>query len=293
MLSLMDTPLVTIYTDGACDPNPGPGGWAAILRAGKHTRELTGAAPETTNNRMELTAAVEALRALKQPCRVALHTDSEYLQKGVTAWLPRWQARGWRRSGKKPVANQDLWQALLAETERHEIEWRWVRGHAGNPLNERADRLATDMIPLPALPPDDPGTASLYVGVSCPGTAGGWGVVLRAGEAGQELSGRESRTTANRLLILAAAEGLRRSPAGMPVRLYTSAEYLYRAATEWLAGWQRNGWRTREGQPVKNQDAWRALVEAAAAREVQWQIVKGETPPALVRAAALAAEMVQ
>ena len=137
---------ISIYTDGACDPNPGPGGWAAILRSGGREKTLTGGDPDTTNNRMELTAAVEALKSLKGSCRVQLHTDSEYLQKGVTEWLPIWQASRWRTASKKPVANRDLWEELAAQLSRHNIEWRWVKGHAYDALNRRADRLATQAI---------------------------------------------------------------------------------------------------------------------------------------------------
>ena len=140
-------PSVIIYTDGACDPNPGPGGWAALLRSGGHEKVLTGSAPRTTNNRMELQAVIAALDALKQPCHVTLHTDSEYVQKGVTEYMARWKTRGWRTSDKKDVANQDLWRQLDVAMQRHQIEWRWVKGHAGDPLNERVDRLAASMIP--------------------------------------------------------------------------------------------------------------------------------------------------
>ncbi|MGH7041237.1 MAG: ribonuclease HI [Acetobacteraceae bacterium] len=134
---------VEIWTDGGCKPNPGRGGWAAILRCGGHERELSGAEPATTNNRMELTAALEALEALKRPCVVVLHTDSEYLRNGVTRWHQGWVRRHWRNAAGDPVANMDLWQRLLAAAAAHEIEWRWVRGHAGEPMNERADLLAT------------------------------------------------------------------------------------------------------------------------------------------------------
>ncbi|GBD42218.1 Ribonuclease HI [bacterium HR39] len=134
--------MVEIHTDGACSGNPGPGGWAAILRWRGHERELSGAEPETTNNRMELTAAIRALEALRRPVRVRLFTDSEYLRRGVTEWLPRWKARGWRTASGKPVSNRDLWQRLDELMRRHEIAWHWVEGHAGDPLNERADRLA-------------------------------------------------------------------------------------------------------------------------------------------------------
>lgn len=137
---------VIIYTDGACRGNPGPGGWGALLKAGPHVKELKGGELNTTNNRMELTAAIRALAALNRPCSVKLYTDSQYVRKGITEWLPQWKARGWRTADKKPVKNVDLWQALEAEIARHTIEWHWVKGHAGDPGNERADQLANDAI---------------------------------------------------------------------------------------------------------------------------------------------------
>lgn len=135
--------VVEIWTDGGCKPNPGPGGWAAILCAGAHEREMSGAEAATTNNRMELTAAAAALEALKRPCQVVLHTDSEYVRLGITRWREGWVRRKWRNAAGDPVANMDLWQRLLAAAAPHTIEWRWVRGHAGDAMNERADRLAT------------------------------------------------------------------------------------------------------------------------------------------------------
>jgi ribonuclease HI len=137
---------VIIYTDGACRGNPGPGGWGALLKAGPHVKELKGGETATTNNRMELTAAIRALAALNRPCDVQLYTDSQYVRKGITEWLPQWKARGWRTADKKPVKNVDLWQELEREIERHTIEWHWVKGHAGDPGNERADQLANEAI---------------------------------------------------------------------------------------------------------------------------------------------------
>jgi ribonuclease HI len=139
-------PEVEIFTDGACSGNPGPGGWGAILRSRGVEKELAGAEPATTNNRMELMAAIAGLEALKRPCHVRLYTDSQYLRDGITRWLPGWKARGWRTAGKTPVKNVDLWQRLEAAAAPHEIEWHWVRGHAGHPENERADALARGAI---------------------------------------------------------------------------------------------------------------------------------------------------
>lgn len=133
---------VEAFTDGACRGNPGPGGWGVLLRAGGHVKELCGGEPHTTNNRMELTAAIRALEALREPCRVALYTDSTYVRNGITQWLPGWQRRGWRTADNKPVKNQDLWMELAGAARRHEVEWHWVRGHAGHKENERADQLA-------------------------------------------------------------------------------------------------------------------------------------------------------
>ncbi|WP_027716663.1 ribonuclease HI [Desulfuromonas sp. TF] len=134
--------LVEIYTDGACSGNPGPGGWGTLLRWDGHEKELSGFEPETTNNRMELTAVIEGLAALKRPCRIRLTTDSEYVKKGMTEWIDGWVRRGWKNSQKKDVANRDLWERLLELSGRHHVEWCWVRGHAGHPENERCDELA-------------------------------------------------------------------------------------------------------------------------------------------------------
>jgi len=136
--------IIDIFTDGACSGNPGPGGWGAILRWNGHEKEIKGGDPATTNNRMELTAAIEALRALKRPSRVRLHTDSLYLRDGIERWIHNWKKRDWKTADRKPVKNVDLWQALDALRSRHQIEWRWVRGHAGHAENERADQLARD-----------------------------------------------------------------------------------------------------------------------------------------------------
>jgi ribonuclease HI len=137
---------VDVYCDGACRGNPGPGGWGALLQAGGKELELSGAERETTNNRMELTAAIEALKALKRRVRVRVYTDSQYVRLGITEWLPGWRARNWRRADRQPVKNQDLWQALDAQAASHEIEWIWVKGHSGVPGNERVDALANAAI---------------------------------------------------------------------------------------------------------------------------------------------------
>ena len=135
---------IEVFTDGACKGNPGPGGWGAILRMGRHEKELSGSDPSTTNNRMEMTAVIKALEALIEPCEVVLHTDSRYVIDGMTKWIHGWKRNGWINASKQPVRNADLWHDLIEAAKRHQVEWVWVRGHDGHPENERADKLASD-----------------------------------------------------------------------------------------------------------------------------------------------------
>lgn len=137
---------VVIYTDGACRGNPGPGGWGALLQYSGHEKEISGAEDATTNNRMELMAAIQALIALKDACKIDLYTDSQYVQKGISLWIKAWKARGWKKADKKPVMNADLWQILDLEAARHQVKWHWVKGHSGHPENDRVDQLANDAI---------------------------------------------------------------------------------------------------------------------------------------------------
>lgn len=290
---MTDTPHVTIYTDGGSEPNPGPGGWGAILISeSRHEKELSGAAPETTNNRMELTAAIEALRALKVPCRVTLYTDSQYLRRGITEWLPGWAARGWRRKGAKPIQNVDLWQALNEEVQRHTIDWRWVKGHAGDHYNERVDRLATQARRALTGDANDTSTAhddaldgfapdyaiALRVSVPVSGGAGGYAfrIVDTADDTQETVSGRVDNTTSNQIVLIAARDALDMTPEGAAVRLYCPDNYVQQGMTQWIAGWERRGWTTKGGEPVKNQTEWRALVEIAGPRDVQWASRKAE-----------------
>jgi len=142
-----DRPEVEAFTDGACSGNPGPGGWGVLLRTGAHEKELFGGEAHTTNQQMELQAAIEALKALKRPCRVTIYSDSKYVVRGMTEWLPNWKRRGWKTAGKKPVSNLERWQELDRLSTQHEVRWRWVKGHAGHAENERADALARRGVP--------------------------------------------------------------------------------------------------------------------------------------------------
>lgn len=276
---------VTIHTDGGAAPNPGPGGWGAVLIAANGAeRELSGAEPHTTNNRMELTAAVEALRALKRPCAVEFFTDSQYLQRGITEWLPGWQAAGWSR-GRREIANLDLWQALDAETRRHQIAWHWIKGHAGDRFNERVDRLATaareTIAPSASPRAASDGEAQIALRVSAlPGGAGGWAARLALpGADAQTLTGR-APATANRLELEAALSALRALPDDIPACIFCPSDYLFQGITRWIKGWQARGWTTKTGDPVKNADLWRALQAEAGQRQVEWAPAR-QTPPDL------------
>ncbi len=273
---------VTIYTDGSCNPNPGPGGWAAVLLcAGQKPRELRGAQAQTTNNQMELRAALEALRALKRPHQVELYTDSQYLRQGIVEWLPRWEESGWQTTGETAVKNQDLWQALVEQVRRHEITWHWAKGHAGDRWNEHVDRLARSMIPTCALSLDDDQAVHLFTAVSYLGKEkkGGWAVLLRYRDQIKTLSGGEGNTSSNRLHIRSALEGLRALNRAVPVHLYTTSDYLKNGATAWTRSWAADGWRTRDGSPVKHRDLWEALAALAERYEIAWHVVDAHDAP--------------
>ena len=285
-------PEVTVYTDGGADPNPGPGGWGVVLLGTNHqVRELKGGEAYTTNNRMELTAAIRALEALKSRCRVRMFTDSQYLRKGITQWLAGWVAQGWRRKTGE-LQNEDLWRRLAELVVEHEIHWSWVRGHAGNRWNERADQLATAAIreqraarakarpaaavAEPALP-----AVEVFLRISCARGKGGWAALVRQDGAERLLSGREEGVTPNQLDILAAAKVLESLSEGIRVAVHTGSDYLRNGASAWLEGWKRRGWKTQEGNPVSNRDLWERLERAMAKRHVRWPEVKGLDLPEL------------
>jgi ribonuclease HI len=279
-----DRPHVTIYTDGGCSPNPGPGGWGAVLIASNGvTKELSGAELHTTNNRMELTAAIEALRALKRPCQVTLRTDSEYLRRGISEWLPAWVARNWQRKGNKPVENEDLWRALHQATQRHEIRWEWVRGHAGDAYNERVHMLATRarerLLTASERPVTKPTDYEVTLRISLPkGSAtGGWAARIAERDAATPalITGRVHADSSNQLWLMAAQAVLEHLPAGATVRFHAPDNYLIQGITRWVKGWQANGWQTKDGSPVRHRAAWEALAAAASQRTVHWSQDEG------------------
>lgn len=291
-------PQVTIFCDGGSQPNPGPGGWGALLiyegEDGKPREvELSGAHPDTTNNQMELTAACSALEALDGPHAVTMYVDSQYVRNGITKWIAGWIEKDWVTSSGDPVKNQDLWERLDSAVKRHSITWRWVRGHAGNPNNERVDQLATHARrtltgetaePLPEKKPAKPAVEpkndiKLYVSgqFSWDVKAGGWGaLVIDKDGTRRELGGPLREDSAgNRVFLLAAIkalEAIAETPGSVDV--FTDQEYLQKGMSEWLDGWIKKGWRTAGNKEVKNQDLWERLSTLAKGRTIAWHQVR-------------------
>jgi ribonuclease HI len=285
-----------IYTDGGADPNPGLGGWGAVIldHATGGRRELSGGESHTTNNRMEMTAAIRALESLEPGHEVDLYTDSSYLRLGITRWLPRWKAEGWRVRGGEPVKNDDLWRELEAAVGRHRVRWHWVKGHSGHEHNERAHTLAAEQIARqrvatgrvrprrgsslgdedadqtaePVLPQSD---AEVLLKLSCAGGRGAWAARVRHGVEDIVLRGDASAVTSNRLELLAATEVLAVLPERAIVDWRGGSDYLRDGASKWLDTWRRRGWRTSSGDPVKNADLWQRLAAPLAARRIHFR----------------------
>ncbi len=286
---------VIIYTDGGADPNPGIGGWAAILRYGEHEKVLTGNDPKATNNKMELEAAIAALQALKRPSQVEFYTDSQYLRRGITEHIAKWAERGWVHKNGKPIPNASQWRTLWELTKKHQIEWHWVKGHQGDPLNERVDQLArAARLKITPKIHIDPHIPRLYLRASCKGNPGpgGWGVVLETNDHTEQLSGAEPRTTNNRMELMAAIEGLLMLPAHSEVQVLTTSDYLYQGATNWINGWRKRGWRKKEDRPIANADLWQALDQLMTQYKIRWINAKGMNLPALETAQKLASEAI-
>jgi ribonuclease HI len=300
-------PQVAVYTDGACNPNPGPGGWGAVIRWGAREWVLSGNDPDTTNNRMELHAAAAALALLEGLlglCAVDLHTDSQYVRQGITEWIQGWISRGWMTREKEPVKNQDLWRVLHRLTQAHDVTWHWLEGHAGHPFNERADWLAREArralrrgLGAPdahQMSGDDRPAVEVCVKASAKGSQGpgGWGVVLRMGEHAKPLSGGEPATTANAMLVRGATQALQALTKPCRVTIYSDADYLVKGASQWVQGWQSRGWQTRGGKPVANRAEWEALLVAMKPHQVTWLLAQGDAVPEdMAQAADLAAQV--
>jgi len=264
-----------------------------LLRAGQPPQELVGTNPATTNNRMELQAAMEALKALQDPSRVRLVTDSRYLQRGITEWLPEWERRDWKTTGHEDVKNRDLWQALSRHLSRHQVEWKWTKGHASDRWNQRADFLAQSAIPNAALPLDEQDAVHIFTASSYLGSAkrGGWGVVLKYRDQAKSLRGGERETSANRMHLLAAIAGLEAVKRRHPIHVYTTSDYLKDGATFWAKNWAKGGWRTKDGKAVAHQDLWARLLELSDGRDVRWfSVSKSDVPVEMTHAKSVAAQ---
>lgn len=296
------TDTIQIWTDGACSGNPGPGGWGALIINDGQEIELYGGEADSTNNRMELMGAIEALNSLDGPSNVVLNTDSTYVKDGLTKWIHGWKKNGWKTAAKKPVKNKDLWQALEEACKRHQIEWKWVKGHAGNEGNERADGLAvkgsreaagqsvTEEASTSVEPSSTPQAVTpnkvskvssdqiqIWTDGACSGNPGpgGWGALIIKNGEETELYDGASDTTNNRMELMGAIEALNSLDDPSNVVLNTDSTYVKDGLTKWIHGWKKNGWKTAAKKPVKNQDLWQALDEACKRHQIEWKWVKG------------------
>jgi ribonuclease HI len=297
---IMQKSQVTIYSDGGADPNPGPGGWGVVLlftdpNGNTHKKELKGGELETTNNRMELTAAIQALRALKHPCDVQFYTDSQYVKKGITEWMANWKKTDFKK-GK--IQNADLWKTLDNEVARHAIRWNWVKGHAGNEYNELADTLATagraQIVGIPISETTETGQPSavhVYLAVSAgSGTEslgpGAWATLIEQDGKETTLAHSFPNTAANRLYLLAAIAALETLPNNITIEFMTNSSYLREGMNGWIKGWKKNNWQTKSGGEVKHRDLWETLDELSTSHQVKWTAFDGTPPQTLTDALA-------
>lgn len=287
----MVEPYRILYTDGGAKPNPGPGGWGVVIvdpATSRIAKELSGAEAGTTNNRMELTAAIRGLESFATPKRIQVVTDSSYVRLGITRWLRGWVRNHWRRPTGEPVLNADLWRRLDELNRRHQVSWQWIKGHAGQPHNERADELATlaRQELSTATEGEPPGSAhrgresasqqeaepsrKIFLRVRVTPRRGYWQALVRDEDGERTLHGQLANKTANQADLEAAHEILSQFSPGSRIAFFTPSDYLRQGATEWLAKWRRNRWRTQSGQSVKNVDLWRSLAHELERLDVSW-----------------------
>ena len=284
-MTTQNKPQITIYTDGGCRPNPGPGGWGALLLDADDNplHEMSGGAPDTTNNRMELSAVCHALESLDTPHTITLFTDSAYLRNGITKWI-----HGWIKKDFKGIKNEDLWRRLHRASKRHEIDWRWVKGHAGNVHNERVDQLATAEIDKQhaeqGIGEDTGYDADVVVYTASSGDKarpfGAWAAII-VGRDGtvSEYSAFLTDVTVNRILLEGALALLEDIDADKSVVFTSSANYLIQGMRDWLPGWLQRVWRSSTGKAVANQDLWQRLHNLTQGRDIQWEYLKPKANP--------------
>lgn len=275
-------PEITIYTDGSCSPNPGEGGWAVAFIAPDNTSEtLHGGEKQTTNNRMELTAALKALQHLTTSHDITLHTDSRYLKDGITEWLENWRKRDWTTITGEDVANRDLWQQLSEEIKRHKISWQWVKGHADNEWNILVDKLAGSVRQRPNLPLNDREAVHIFLSITWRQKfgAGAWAGVMQYRDTYKVVGGFRAEGSGNSLHIFSAIEALRNLKRPLAIHLYTTSGYLKDGATNWMPQWRRRDWLTREGLEVSNRQDWQDLADLLHYIPVKFHQIDKENPP--------------
>lgn len=289
----MTKPKVTIFTDGACSGNPGAGGWGALLIYPDQQQTLSGGSAQTTNNQMELTAAIMALESLEEPHEITLYTDSQYVKNGIESWLANWKRSGWVNSKKDPVANKELWQQLDSARTRHTVQWKWVRGHAGNEYNEQVDQLARREIarlrgkafeekPIAKTnTPQDPNAIVIYTSVDIAPKAkdGAWAVVIVTPEGQTEAARAMQGTNDYQLALTAVVTALETIPPTGTVTVYTENETVQKGATTWIKNWRKNGWKNSKGEPIAHQALWQRIDAVIADRTVKFAAPPLMQPP--------------
>lgn len=288
---------IIIYTDGSCSPNPGSGGYAALLlREGLEPEVIQGAERESTNNRMELTAPIKALQSLKDGIQVEIRTDSTYVRDGVTQWAAKWQQRDWQTMDGQDVKNKDLWQQLLKETKRLNVSWLWVKGHSDDQYNQLVDKLAVEAREVAPVPVLSEKAVNIFLGVTCKHSTktGAWAAVLVYRQHHKILGDNKTDVTANILYLEALIQALSALKREIPVVVFTSSGYLKEGATAWLPGWRRRNWMTRDDQEVVNKSYWQKLDDLQNRYMVEYQLVdKSQMPCYSQEAKELAREFEQ
>ncbi len=268
----MAKPEVIIYSDGGAKPNPdGPGGWAALLIFADGAKEISGREASTTNNRMELTAAIMALESLSESHSIEFHTDSQYLKNGITQWLANWIRNGWKTASRQPVLNQDLWQRLDAVAQEHSIRWQWVKGHSTSQYNNRVDELATAAREGRAAADVAAAKAESDIRIYLYTQPNRWGAVTVTPDAVQQHHQHSAGLTSNQLALAGCAHVLGQFSTPQTLTVYSDSEYLINGMGRWIKGWMNKGWKTASGDPVKNQEFWKPLIEAAKPHRIRWE----------------------
>ena len=281
-------PRVRIYTDGSCRPNPGPGGWGVvIIDRDEQAATFSGSEEDTTNNRMELTAALRGLQQLSEPHQVELYTDSRYVKDGINLWMKNWLARGWTTITGEDVRNRDLWQQLAAEITRHSIEWSWVKGHGTERWNILADELAGGARQKTLLPLGDEDSIHIFLAITWRQKigAGAWSGVMRYRNHFRVVGNVRREGSGNSLHIVSAVESLAELKRRIPVHIYTTSGYLKEGASSWLNQWRGRDWQTREGAEVSNRAEWQALAGVLDRVPVTFHVIDKAEPPCHLAAA--------